>query len=355
MSELERLRKRINGIDASIVRLINARLSLARRIGIIKSRTQDDVYAPSRERAVIENVLNANAGPISDQELADIYSGIIHACRAQQRLLSIAYFGPEGTYTHGAALKVFGARNRLVPYGTIGDVFRAVEGRQAEYGVVPVENTTEGIVTHTLDMFLECDLYICSELNMRIEHRLLSRARSLAAVRTVYSHPQPLAQCRQYLRTHLPGAHIVETASTAEAARLAAAERGAAAIASAVAARIHGLHCLAENIEDHERNFTRFLVIGTRMAERSGTDKTSILFMVKDRIGILHDALSSFKKYRINLTKIESRPSKTRPWEYVFYTDLLGHIADKRVRMAIEVLKDHCVFYKFLGSYPSAR
>ena len=261
VKEIERLRKNINSIDAAIVRLINRRISLARRIGIIKSRARHAVYAPAREREVIENVLRANRGPISDQELADIYSGIIQACRAQQQLLAVAYFGPEGTYTHGAALKVFGVRNRLVPYGTIGDVFRAVEHRQAEFGVVPVENTTEGIVTHTLDMFLECDLYICSELNLRIEHQLLSRARDIRAVRTVYSHPQPLAQCRQYLQMHLPHARIVETSSTAEAARIAATDRHAAAIASAAAARIYRLNSLAHNIEDHEKNFTRFLCL----------------------------------------------------------------------------------------------
>jgi chorismate mutase/prephenate dehydratase len=356
MKQIEYLRKKINQIDLKLLKLLNHRAEIAKQIGLIKTSKGVNVYSPEREKEIIQKMLKYNKGPLEEDDVKEIFSTIIQICRYQQKKFTISYLGPEGTFTQLAAIKIFGNRNIYIPKETIGDVFYSVEKNETEFGVVPVENTTEGIVSYTLDMFLECDLYICGELDMKISHCLLSKENSIKKIKYVYSNPQAFAQCKNFVSTKLHNVKLYEVSSTAEAAKIVAKKRYSAAISSEVSAKIYKLNILVKNIQDLEDNFTKFIVIGKHsIAKPSGKDKTSILFSLKDRVGILHDALSSFKKYGINLTKIESRPSKQRPWEYVFFVDFVGHINNKNVKKAIEELEQLCTNYKFLGSYPQAK
>ncbi|MFN3551294.1 MAG: prephenate dehydratase [Endomicrobiia bacterium] len=355
MNRLKKLRTIINNIDTKILNLINQRAKIVKKIGEIKIRKGYNIYSPEREKEIIERLIKNNTGPITKDDIKDIFSTIMQVCRYQQKIITISYLGPEGTFTHLAALKIFGNRNNYIAKETIGDIFYSVEKNETEYGVVPVENTTEGIVTHTLDMFLECDLYICGELNMKISHCLVSKESSINKIKYLYSHPQAIAQCKNFINTKLHNAKIFEVSSTAEAAKIVKNKKYSAAISSEITAKIYNLNILSKNIQDMEDNYTRFIVIGKDKVSNSGKDKTSIMFSLKDKVGILHDALSPFKKYNINLTKIESRPSKKRPWEYVFFVDFIGHINDKNVKKAIAELENLCVYYKFLGSYPQAK
>ncbi|MFQ3675391.1 MAG: prephenate dehydratase [Endomicrobiia bacterium] len=357
MNKLNLLRKKINIVDEKLLHLLNQRAVLSKQIGEIKKNYGNDIYSPGREKVVINRILSLNKGPIKNDDLKEIFLEIIQICRLQQKVLSVAYLGPQATFTHLAAIKIFGSGNNFVPKETIYDVFNDIEKNIIEFGVVPVENTTEGVVTHTLDMFLETNLYICGELNMKISHCLVSKEKKIDNIKVIYSHPQAIAQCRNYLYKKLKNVRIVEVSSTAQAAKIVSEKRisKSAAISSEISAKIYNLNILAKKIEDSEENYTRFIVIGKHSSEYSGSDKTSIAFTVKDRIGILHDALAPFKKYKINLTKIESRPNKKRPWEYIFFVDLIGHIKDKKVACAIKELTNLCAYYKFLGSYPSAK
>lgn len=354
MKNIEELRKKISKIDEKLLKLLNERATIAKKIGLIKVAKGYSIYSPEREKQVIETLIKLNKGPLDEADIKDIFSAIIQACRYQQKKFCISYLGPEGTFTHLAAIKVFGNKNYYISKETINDVFYSVEKHEAEFGVVPVENTTEGIVTHTLDMFLECDLYICGEINMKISHCLLSREDSLDKIRYIYSHPQAIAQCKNFINTKLQKSEIHEVSSTAEAAKIVLNRKNSAAIASEISAKLYNLKILAKNIQDLEDNYTRFIIVGKHKVSNSGKDKTSIVFSLKDRVGVLHDALAPFKKYGINLTKIESRPSRQRPWEYVFFVDFLGHIENENVKKAISELEKLCVFYKFLGSYPKA-
>ncbi|MCS7151413.1 MAG: prephenate dehydratase [Endomicrobia bacterium] len=354
MKQLQKLRVKIDTIDKQILKLLNKRAELAKKIGKLKFLIGQTIYSPEREKEIIQRLIKLNKGPLDESDIKEIYTTIIHICRHQQKKFIIAYLGPEGTFTHLAALDAFGNKNIYIAKETIGDVFYSVTKDEAEFGVVPVENTTEGIVTHTLDMFLECNLYICGEVNMKISHCLVSKENTISNIKYVYSNPQAIAQCKNYISMKLANAKICEVSSTAEAAKIVANKKNSAAIASEVTAKIYRLNILDKNIQDIEDNYTRFIIIGKHKVARSGHDKTSIMFSLKDRVGILHDALSPFKRYGINLTKIESRPSKQRPWEYVFFVDFVGHINDKNVKKAISELEKLCVNYKFLGSYPRA-
>ncbi|MEN3013680.1 MAG: prephenate dehydratase [Endomicrobiia bacterium] len=351
---IEKLRKKINNIDYKLLKLLNQRAKIAREIGLIKITKGYSIYSPDREKKILKRLIQLNQGPLDETDIKDIFSLIIQVCRDQQKKFYISYLGPEGTFTHLAAIKIFGNKNYYISKETINDVFYSVEKDEAEFGVVPVENTTEGIVTHTLDMFLECDLYICGEINMKISHCLISKEFSIEKIKHLYSHPQAIAQCKSFINTKLHNVKIYEVSSTAEAARIISHKKNSAAIASEISAKIYGLKILARNIQDLEDNYTRFIIIGKHKIPNSGKDKTSIMFSLKDRVGILHDALAPFKKYGINLTKIESRPSRQRPWEYVFFVDFVGHIEDKNVKKAIDELEKLCMYYKFLGSYPKA-
>lgn len=350
---LKDLRKKIDLIDREILSGINERAGLAVHIGEIKKKKKLRLHDPEREAEIIETLLSENSGPMGGEALRRIFREIMSACLALQEPLKIAYFGPEATFTHLAAMEKFGGGAEYIPVKSIGDVFLEVEKGRAGFGVVPVENSIEGMVSHTLDMFADSELKICSEILLPIGHHLLSRS-ELKDIKTVYSHPQAFAQCRLWLESNLPGCELKDAASTAEAARIASAEPSSAAIASRVASEFYSLPVVSAEIEDTSSNFTRFLVIGREDSPRTGKDKTSVMFSIKDRVGALYDMLKSFKEYSINLTKIESRPSKKKAWDYFFFVDMKGHVEDENVSAALGELEKECVLFKLLGSYPEA-
>lgn len=349
-----KMRKEIDNIDKKIIELLNRRASNAIKIGREKAENNSSYYMPEREKEVISNISRLSKGPMSQESIREIYNEVLNGCRQLQKSFKIAYFGPEATFTHQAAVKNFGKEAMYVNCSTIQDVFENVEKSRSDYGVVPVENSNEGMVHHTLDMFKNSELKIVMEINMPIHHYILSKARSLKSVKKIYYHPQAYAQCEGWIKKNLKSAEIAEASSTAEAARLCEKRANVCAIASRVAAKIYKLNVLAGPIEDYKENVTRFLVIGKQLTGNSGSDKTSIMFSIKDRIGALHDMLMPFKRNNINLTKIESRPAKMKAWNYIFYVDFLGHINNAKVRNALTQLESRCSFLKILGSYPRA-
>jgi chorismate mutase/prephenate dehydratase len=351
---INELRKQIDKIDARVVGLLNERARLVIEIGKKKEKKEKNFYVPSREEEIYQNASRANCGPLSEKAIHGIFREILSASRSLEASLRIAYFGPEATFTHMAARSKFGSQAEFIPAETIPQVFEEVARNGADYGVVPVENSTEGVVTHTLDMFVDSDLKICAEISLGVHLYLLSKTGKKEDIRRVISHPQPIAQCRNWLASALPNVRIQEVASTAKAAQLARSYPDAAAIASELAREFYDLKTVANRIEDSSTNITRFLVIGNSQGKRTGEDKTSVLFSVKDEVGILQRMLAPFARNRVNLTKIESRPVKTRPWEYVFFLDMNGHQRDPKVDRALKELRRRCDFLKVLGSYPAA-
>lgn len=349
------LRKKIDQIDTRIVELLNQRASLAQRIGRSKNRSRQEVYVPQREKEVLERVGNLAHGPLPAQSLRAVFREIISACRSLEGPLSVVFFGAEATYTHLAAREKFGSSANLRPTASIAEVFAEVSQGRASFGVVPIENSTEGVVAHTLDELVASELQIIAEIFQDIHHNLLSRTGKAEDVRRIISHPQALAQCRSWLARHFPAVPIEEVASTAHAAIKAADDSSLAAISSALAQEVYGLQVVASNIEDQSVNITRFLVIGQCRVPPSGDDKTSLVFSVQDKPGVLHRMLQPFAKSRINLSKIESRPIKNKPWQYLFFLDLRGHREQPAVRRAIAALEKNCSFLKIMGSYPSGR
>lgn len=354
MLAISGLRRDIDKVDEKILDLINQRLLLASEIGKIKVKSGDRVVDGARESALIQRLLSLNNGPLSKQALRHIFTEIIAAARELQTPHRVTYLGPEATFTHIAAVKHFGRSLTFVPQASIRDVFSEVEKGAFNYGVVPVENSIEGAVNYTLDLFFESELKICAEIYYSISHDLLSMDPDLGNIRTIYSHPHAFAQCRKWLEKHLPGANLVECSSTAEAARKAAGENQAAAIASREAAQSYKLEVLAPRIEDVSRNVTRFLVIGKDEIQQTGTDKTSIMFVTAHVPGALFRVLKPIAEAGINMVKLESRPSKHENWSYLFFADLEGHIYDPKLKKALNELKKLCLFLKFLGSYPMA-
>lgn len=352
---LEQLRTEIDALDARIVESLNQRARIASAVGRLKASQSSDFHVPSRERAVYERVARLNQGPLPDEALRSIFREIMSACLALESPVHVAFLGPQATFTHMAAQQQFGLSAQLVPQKSIPAVFEEVEKGRALYGVVPVENSTEGMVSHTLDMFVESDLQITAEVLLEVSHDLLSRTGRMEDVRKVYSHPQALAQCRHWLEENLPNVPLVDVASTALAAQIVAEDLNAAAIAGCSAAEHYGLKVVRSRIEDQVNNFTRFIVVARKLAEPSGNDKTSILFSVKDEPGILYRMLEPFARRGVNLSKIESRPVKTKAWEYIFFLDMVGHVSEQPVHDAIEELRGFCQFLKILGSYPKAR
>jgi chorismate mutase/prephenate dehydratase len=351
---VDALRKKIDQVDERIVGLLNERASLAEKIGQNKSLGKEEIFVPSREKEIFQRISALNRGPLSEQAVRSIYREILSASRSLEAPIKIAYLGPEATFTHMAARERFGSLTAFVPLPTITDVFQEVSQGRADYGVVPIENSTEGVVAHTLDMLVEAEVKICAEVLLEIHLYLLSRSGKAEEIRRILSHPQALAQCRRWLASHSPNVKVEEAASTAQSAQMAAADPNLAAVASSLAKELYGLEVVEENIEDHANNITRFLVIGEQGPAPSGDDKTSIVFSVKDEVGILHRMLEPFAKNRINLTKIESRPLKHKPWEYLFFLDLEGHLEEPRIQRAIKKLERSCLFIKILGSYPRA-
>ena len=348
-------RRKIDELDRRIVGLLNKRAKETLEIRKIKKETKKALFAPHREKEVYEKVVKKNKGPLSDESLKAVYREVMSGSLALDRPVKIAYLGPEATFTHIAALRKFGESLNYVECKSITDVFTEVERDRADYGVVPIENSTEGAVNHTLDMFINSELKVYSEVYLSISHNLLSKNKNISSVKRVYSHQQVFAQCRIWLEKNLPGARLVSHASTTEAALFAASGKGRAAIASAAAAEKYGLNILERSIEDSPHNVTRFLIIGKHEAEPTKKDKTSIMFSIKDKVGVLHDMLVPFKNGRINLTKIESRPSRVKAWEYYFFIDLEGHYKDKKVKTALKDLEPKCTCLKVLGSYPVGR
>lgn len=350
--DLESLRDGIDTVDGEIVRLLDERARLARRVGEIKLARGLEIYAPARERKVFNRVASLSRGDFPRTGLEAVFREIISCSISLEAPLKVAYLGPETTFTHEAARRAFGTSVEFEPHGTVAEVFGQVERGEAQYGVVAVENSMEGAVTHTLDELMASPLKICGEVYLSISQNLLSSEETLKGVKTVCSHPMGLAQAATWLRHELPHAKLEEVESTAEAARRAAEEPGVGAVGSTLAAEAYGINVLARDIQDARTNATRFIVLGRYWAGPTGKDKTSVVFSVKDRPGILKDALSAFADEGINLTRIESRPSRRRAWTYVFFADFRGHPEEERVARALKTLEEYCPYVSLIGAYP---
>lgn len=355
--QLQAVRERIDAIDRELMRLISERATCAQTVAQIKlaAGSGDDFYRPEREAQVLRHVKEANPGPLESEALARIFREIMSACLALEAPLKVAFLGPEGTYTHAAVLKHFGQGVHLAPMVSLGEVFREVEAATCHYGVVPIENSTEGVVNHTLDLFVQSPLHVCGEVLLRIHHHLLSREGSLAGVQRVFAHQQALAQCRSWLDVNLPHAERESLSSNAEAAKRAFHEPGSAAIAGDIAESLYELTALKRNIEDHPDNTTRFLVIGRQTGiPPSGMDKTSVLVSTSNRPGALHRLLTPLAHNGVSMSRIESRPSRCVNWEYVYFLDIEGHSEDPKVKQALAGLRQESELFRILGAYPRA-
>jgi chorismate mutase/prephenate dehydratase len=355
--DLERLRQQIDAVDEQIQSLISDRARLAQEIGHAKGRkTTAEFYRPEREAQVLRKVVDRNAGPLRDEEIVRVFRELMSACLAQEEPLKVAFLGPEGTFTQSAVLKHFGHSVRALPLATIEEVFHEVEAGVADFGVVPIENSTEGTVNHTLDMFLTSPLKICGEVELRICQHLMGRMKDLGEIKRVCSHPQSLAQCRAWLAQYLSGIEQIPASSNAEAARRARDEEGTAAIAGDAAAEVYDLRILFANIEDHADNTTRFLVIGRKLFPPSGDDRSSVLVSSSGTQGpgVLHELLDPLAKHGVSMTRIESRPSRRRKWDYVFFIDIAGHVEDDNVRDALAEIERQANLFRILGAYPRA-
>ncbi len=349
------MRVKIDEVDASLIRLLNERAALVREVGRVKREGGLDIYAPEREEAVLRVLADRNVAEgaqLPPESLRAIYREIMSASLALEKDLRIAYLGPEATWTHQAARGKFGASVRYVSQANVGDVFDAVARDRADYGVVPIENSTEGAVNHTLDVFIDSELLICAQLTLRIEQYLLAKI-PREAIRRVFSHPQVFGQCRHWLQRHLASAELVEVSSTSRAGELAAKSEDGAALAGPMVAELYGLDVLDRGVQDSAHNTTRFLVIGHRDCPPTGSDRTSLMFAVPDRAGSLFLALEPLQNAKVSMSKIESRPSKRKPWEYVFFVDVEGHREDAVLVGALRELETRCTFLKVLGSYPN--
>ena len=351
---MEKLRGRIDDLDEKILDLLNRRANIAIEIGEIKKASQSELRAPGREIEVLDRILRLNKGPFPNEALRAVFREIMSASLSLEGPLKVAYLGPKATFTHLACLQQFGFSATYVPVTSIKEVFSEVERGRVEYGVVPIENSTEGVVNHTLDLFMDSSLKIVGEVSQEVSHHLMNQSGKMDDVKHLYSHPHAIAQCRTWLENKLPHVPVTEVSSTARAAETCLEDPSAVAIASDLAAQLYGLQIIQRRIEDNINNFTRFLVISPKSLGRTSRDKTSIMFAIKDQVGALHEMLLPFSEHQINLTKIESRPSKKKAWEYIFFVDLIGHAEEKMVQKVLESLRKQCLFLKVLGSYPVA-
>ncbi len=349
---LKQFREQIDRIDDELLKLVNERAALAQQIGHVKGNSA--VLRPEREAQVLQRMSVTNSGPLSNQGVIQLFTEIMSQCRALEAPLRVAYLGPRGTFSEAAVMQRFGKASEGLPVDSIDGVFTAVESGAVNYGLVPVENSTEGAIGRTLDLLLNSNLNICGEVLLQVHQCVLSNENDLSLIRKIYSHPQSFGQCQGWLNAHLPNAERNTASSNADAARLAAEESFAAAIAGEQAAEHFKLKVLAQNIEDDARNTTRFLVIGKQEVAPSGKDKTSFVMSAANRPGAVHDLLVPLAQYGVSMTKLESRPSRTGLWEYVFYVDIEGHQADSKVAAALNQLKQIAAFVKVLGSYPVA-
>jgi chorismate mutase/prephenate dehydratase len=352
-AELQRLREAIDAVDRDLLAALNRRAELVREVGRVKQRERLPVYGAARERDLVAALVAANPGPFPSAAIPGVFREIVSATRSLEARLRVAFLGPEGTFSHAAVRECFGAQVELVPLGAFAEALVAVERGQADLALLPIENTTEGVVTAALDALLDCELPLCGETQLRISHSLLSQSGRMEDVKRVASHPQPLAQCRSWLERQLPGVPRVEVASTAAAAALAREDAEVAAIGSALLAEDGRLRVAASHIEDRRDNTTRFVLVGGSPPPPSGNDLTSLAYTVrKAESGALYRLLEPFAENGVNLTSIQARPLKGTPWEYVFFLDLEGHISDERVRRAVEAAGRRANSYRVLGSFP---
>lgn len=351
-AQLKEYREFINRIDEQILELLSRRGELVKEVWTIKEKHNMEPYVAGREKIIHQRLEALNKGPLSNESIRTIFQEIMSACLSLERPLKIAYLGPEATFTHQAALNHFGQSPQFVEIPTIEGIFSEVEKKHCDYGVVPVENSNEGSVDRTLDMFVETPLRICAEIALVISLYLMSNADRIEDIKIIYSHPQALAQCSRWLANNLPEVPVQSALSTAVAARKAADESGAAAIASKVTASLYKLNIIKEKIEDYVHNYTRFWVIGHRGSDRTGFDKTSIMFAIKHESGALYNAIQPLSQHGINMSKIESRPLKDHPWEYIFFADMAGHAEDPEIQNALKEIRERTNFLKILGSYP---
>ena len=351
--DLKRLRDAIDRVDDGILEALNQRAKLAREIGTLKA---GQAYRPEREAQVLMRIKEKNQGPLASETVALLFREIMSACLALERPVTVAYLGPRGTFSERAALKQFGLAADAVPVASIDEVFRNVESGAADFGVVPVENSTEGAVGRSLDLMPQTSASVCGEVVVRIHHHLMARVapETLEDVKRVFSHGQSLAQCHEWLNTNMPNVERVAVSSNAEAARRAAEEAGSAAVAGEMAAEHYGLAILASNIEDEPNNTTRFLVLGDYQPKASGRDKTSLVLSAKNRAGAVYEMLTPFAKRGVSMTKFESRPSRVAVWEYLFFVDIEGHRDDRQVAEALDEVGGIAGYIKVLGSYPAA-
>ncbi len=354
-NDIQAFRAEIDRLDNEILRLLNERAKRVIAIGKLKKQAgaEANLHTPAREAEIVERLMRQNPGPFPNEAIRPVYREIMSASLSLEGPQKVVYLGPPATFTHLAAIQKFGSSAHYIPVNGIKDVFDEVERGRANFGVVPIENSTEGVVNHTLDMFIDSNLLIYGEVLQEVSHHLLSRAERVEEIQKIYSHPHAIAQCRHWLEANLPQVPLAEVASTARAAELCVDEPTAAAIASELAAELYGLKVLKARIEDNLNNVTRFLILSKCAPERTGKDKTSVMLSVKDRVGALYDLLRPFASHGINLTKIESRPSRRKAWEYIFFVDLEGYVEEERLKKALDEVKGRCLFFKILGSYPA--
>lgn len=350
---MDDVRQDIDRIDAQLIELLNNRAGLAIEIGKLKGHDGKPFYTPERERSIYSRIADLNPGPLRDDQLVSVFREVISAARAAERKLQVAFWGPAGTFSHQAAIETFGRSVTLKPVESISDVFLTVEHGHADYGIVPVENSTAGVVPETLDMFPQTNVKIVAETFIPIHHHLASKASSLQEVERVYAGPQPAGQCRRWLKANLPHAQVIETVPTSRAAERAVEDEKGAAIANALGIEMLGLPTLADHIEDNPHNRTRFVVLGYNEPARTGKDKTAIMFSLRNRPGELYTALGAFVSHSVNLLMIESRPAQRASFEYIFYVDCGGHVTDTNVKLAVKELKKHALETTVLGSFPS--
>ncbi len=348
---LKSIRKKIDAIDEKLVGLLNARAELSLAVGLEKLKHNKGIYAPDREKEVITKIKNINHGPMTQEAFEAIYREIMSSSLSLEKSLKISYLGPKASFTNLAAQKKFGSLVDYVSCSNISEVFLEVENGHCDYGVVPIENSIEGAVTHTFDLLVDSELKICSQILLEISHNLLAKI-PLNRIKKIYSNPQVFGQCRNWLQANLPHVDLIDVPSTTQAAQIATKKKNAACIASMLAANVYNLRVIKRDIEDLPHNITRFLVIAKNDVPPTGKDRTSILFSIKDKVGALHAMLTPFYENNINLTKIESRPSKKKAWDYYFFVDFEGHREDKNVKKALNRLEDMCKYLKILGSYP---
>jgi len=348
-------RGKIDRIDDEILRLLNERSQSVIEIGKLKKLrdAEANLHTPAREAAIIARLTERNTGPFPSEAIRSVYREIMSASLSLEGPQKVAYLGPRATFTHMASLQKFGSAPQYIPVNSIKDVFSEVERGRANFGVVPIENTTEGVVNHTLDMFIDSNLLIYGEVLQEVSHHLMSKSGVMEEVQHIHSHPHAIAQCRQWLEANFPHVPVSEVASTARAAEQCVENSSIAAIASELAAQMYGLKVIKARIEDNVNNMTRFLILSQKPPERTGKDKTSLMLSVKDKVGALYDLLRPFASHGLSMTKIESRPSRRKAWEYIFFVDIEGHIEEERVKTTIEEITGRCLFMKVLGSYPA--